>query len=53
VNDQPARKGIDNTTLAAGDTVKFSFERYIPIKHKGSSLETKREFQGKIATPKK
>ena len=53
VNDQPARKGIDNTILAAGDTVKFSFEQYVPIKHKGSSLETKREFQGKVAAAKK
>jgi hypothetical protein len=49
VNDQPATKGIDNTTLSAGD----SFEQYIPVKHKGSLLETKREFQEEVATPKK
>ena len=34
VNDQPAAKGIDNTILAAGDAVKFSFEPYIPDEHK-------------------
>jgi hypothetical protein len=53
VNDQTATKGIDNTILSAGDAVKFSFERYIPAKHKGSLLETKREFQGKIASQTK
>jgi hypothetical protein len=53
VNDKPAMKGIDNTILSAGDAVKFSFEQYIPAKHKGSLLETKREFQGKVAAPKK
>jgi hypothetical protein len=53
VNDQPATKGIDNTILSAGDAVKFSFELYVPVKHKGSLLETKREFQGRVAAPKK
>src|SRR5437879_13860816 len=47
VNNQPAKKGIDNTILSAGDTVKFSFQLYIPAKHKGSLLETKRRFQMK------
>jgi hypothetical protein len=42
VNNQPANKGIDNTFLSAGDTIKFSFELYIPAKHGGSLLETKR-----------
>lgn len=42
VNNQPANKGIDNTILSAGDTIKFSFELYIPAKHEGSLLETKR-----------
>jgi len=53
VNDVPATKGIDNTVLSDGDAVKFSFEQYVPLKHKGSLLETKREFQGKVAGPKK
>jgi hypothetical protein len=53
VNDQPATKGIDSTTLSAGDAVKFSFEQYIPAKHKGALLEAKREFQRRIAAPKK
>jgi hypothetical protein len=49
VNNVPAGKGIDNTTLSEGDVVRFSFERYIPDKHKGSLLEVKREFQRKVA----
>jgi hypothetical protein len=53
VNDQPATKGIDNTTLSAGDAVKFSFEQYIPARHKGSLLEAKREFQRRVAATKK
>lgn len=53
VNGQPATKGIDNTILSADDTVQFSFEQYIPAKHKGSLLETKRAFQGRVAAPKK
>lgn len=53
VNDVPATKGIDHTVLSDGDAVKFSFEQYIPLKHKGSLLEAKREFQGKVAAPKK
>jgi len=52
VNDQPSTEGIDNTILAAGDAVKFSFEQYIPLKHKGSLLETKRQFQSKLAQPR-
>jgi len=51
VNNQPAKKGIDNTILSAGDTVKFSFQLYIPAKHKGSLLETKRRFQMSVAAP--
>lgn len=53
VNNVPATKGIDNTILSDGDAVKFSFEQYIPIKHKASLLEAKREFQRKIASTKK
>lgn len=53
VNDAPATEGIDNTVLSAGDAVKFGFEQYIPLKHKGSLLEAKREFQSKVAGPKK
>lgn len=53
MNDVPATKGIDNTVLSDGDAVKFSFERYIPLKHKGSLLEAKREFQSKVAARKK
>jgi len=53
VNDVPAAKGIDNTVLYDGDAVKFSFEQYIPLKHKGTLLERKREFQGTVANPKK
>lgn len=51
VNDQPATKGIDNTILSAGDAIKFSFEQYIPAKHKGSLIETKRRFQMKVTAP--
>ena len=50
VNDQPATKGIDNTILSAGDAIKFSFELYIPAKHKGSLLETKRRFQMSVTS---
>lgn|SRR5262249_199305 len=50
VNGQPATNGIDNTILSAGDAVKFSFELYIPAKHKGSLLEAKRRFQMNVAT---
>jgi Domain of unknown function (DUF4430) len=53
VNNQPANKGIDNTILTAGDAVRFSFELYIPAKHKGSLLETKRRFQMSVAAPPK
>jgi hypothetical protein len=53
VNDVPATKGIDNTILSDGDAVKFSFEQYIPLKHKGTLLEAKRMFQSKVAAPKK
>ena len=53
MNGPPAAKGIDNTILAAGDAVKFSFEQYIPDKHKGSLLATKREFQARVAAPKR
>lgn len=53
VNDQPASKGIDHTLLSAGDAVKFSFELYIPAKHKGSLLETKRRFQMRVTAPRK
>lgn len=41
VNDIPATKGIDNTIVSPGDRVTFQFERYIPEKHKGSTLEAK------------
>ena len=53
VNDQPTKHGIDNTILSAGDAVKFSFEQYIPVKHKGSLLEAKRQLQSKVAAPRK
>jgi hypothetical protein len=53
VNNVPAAQGIDNTILSEGDVVRFSFERYIPEKHKGSLLEVKREFQRTVAPPKK
>lgn len=53
LNDQPAKQGIDNTVLSVGDVVRFSFEQYIPEKHKGSLLEVKRQFQGKVARPPK
>jgi hypothetical protein len=53
VNNVPAAQGIDNTTLSEGDVVRFSYERYIPDKHKGSLLEVKREFQRKVAPLKK
>jgi hypothetical protein len=41
VNDIPATKGIDNTMVTPGDRITFQFERYIPEKHKGSTLEVK------------
>lgn len=53
VNNVPATKGIDNTILSNRDVVTFSFERFTPEKHKGSLLEAKREFQGKVAPLKK
>ena len=52
MGDQPAAKGIDNTILAAGDAVEFSFKQYTPDKHKGSLLATKRDFQARVAAPK-
>jgi hypothetical protein len=45
VNDVPATKGIDNTIVSPGDRVTFQFERYIPEKHKGSTLEAKFQAQ--------
>jgi hypothetical protein len=53
VNEQPSAEGIDNTILADGDAVKFSFEQYVPGKHRGSLLATKREFHARVAAPKK
>jgi hypothetical protein len=41
VNDIPANKGVDNTIVSPGDRVIFRFERYIPEKHRGSTLEAK------------
>lgn len=51
VNGQPATNGIDNTILSSGDAISFSFVQYVPAKHKGSLLETKRRFQMNIAAP--
>ena len=45
VNDDPATKGIDNTIVSPGDRIRFQFERYIPEKHKGSTLEAKFQAQ--------
>lgn len=53
LNGKPATQGIDNTILSAGDVVSFSFEQYVPTKHKGSLLEAKRQLQMNIAVPRK
>jgi hypothetical protein len=53
VNGQPAKQGIDNTVLSAGDGIQFSFELYVPAKHKGSLLETKRRSQMNVTQPRK
>ena len=53
VSDVPATRGIDSAVLSVGDEVKLNFEQYIPLKHKGSLLEAKLEFQSKVAGPKK
>jgi len=45
VNGIPATKGIDATTLADGDHVTFSFDRYVPNDHAGTLLHAKHRFQ--------
>ena len=49
LNGQPANKGIDNTIVSPGDRLTFSFEHYVPEKHKGSTLEAK--FQAQTRRP--
>lgn len=41
VNDTPATRGIDYTTLADGDEVKFAFTQYIPAVTKSKILNAK------------
>lgn len=53
INGLAAAQGIDNTVLSPGDVISFAFEQYVPTKHKGSLLETKRLFQMKVAAPRK
>lgn len=50
LNGQPVNKGIDNTVLKANDVVKFTFEMYDPVKHRGSLLEAKHRFHTKATS---
>lgn len=53
LNGRPAKKGIDSTILNANDTIEFSFQRYDPAKHKGSSLEAKHRFNIRATSSRK
>ena len=45
LNGAPAQQGIDGTLLNPGDTIAFSFEAYDPVRHVGSTLAKKHDFQ--------
>lgn len=45
LNGAPAQQGIDSTLLHPGDTIAFSFEAYDPLRHLGSTLARKHDFQ--------
>jgi hypothetical protein len=45
VNGKAQNQGIDGTELNAGDEVTFTYTRYIPEKHAGTTLEAKNQFQ--------
>jgi len=49
VNGSDPGTGIDHTTLDPGDTVNFSFERYDPAQHAGTTLEAKYNALGGLA----
>lgn len=45
LNGAAAQQGIDSTVLNPGDTIAFAFEAYDPVRHVGSTLARKHEFQ--------
>jgi hypothetical protein len=47
LNGKASDKGIDNVLVSPGDHVTFTFQRYDPTHHKGSTLEKKFEFQSR------
>jgi hypothetical protein len=45
LNGAPARQGVDGTLLNPGDSITFSFEAYDALRHVGSTLGKKHDFQ--------
>jgi hypothetical protein len=45
LNGAPAQQGIDSTKLHPGDAIAFNFEAYDSVRHVGSTLAKKHEFQ--------